>query len=83
MKQERLRLYNTFDHLKTDSTRLQRALFGKKKYRKQLQAPEREQMPWSYPGFPSFFFLFFIEVTSNLHVEVSVPLGSTKEAIPF
>jgi len=26
---------------------------------------------------------FFIEVTSNLHVEVSMPLGNTKEAIPF
>lgn len=26
---------------------------------------------------------FFIEVTSNLHVEVSTPLGNTKEAIPF
>lgn len=29
------------------------------------------------------FFFFFIEVTSNPHVEVSVPLGDTKEAIPF
>lgn len=26
---------------------------------------------------------FFIEVTSNLHVEVSLPLGNTKEAIPL
>lgn len=34
----------------------------------------------SYPG---FFYFFFIEVTSNLHVEVSMPLGNTKEAIPF
>lgn len=25
----------------------------------------------------------FIEVTSNLHVEVSTPPGNTKEAIPF
>lgn len=25
----------------------------------------------------------FIEVTSNLHVEVSMPLGNTEEAIPF
>lgn len=31
---------------------------------------------------PRFVF-FFIEVTSNLHVEVSMPLGNTKEAIPF
>lgn len=30
---------------------------------------------------PSTF--FFIEVTSNLHVEVSMPLGNTKEAIPL
>lgn len=29
------------------------------------------------------FKFFFIEVTSNLHVEVSMPLGNTKEAIPF
>lgn len=27
--------------------------------------------------------VFFIEVTSNLHVEVSMPRGNTKEAIPF
>lgn len=28
-------------------------------------------------------YFFFIEVTSNLHVEVSMPQGNTEEAIPF
>lgn len=32
---------------------------------------------------PTRVFVFFIEVTSNLCVEVSMPLGNTKEAIPF
>lgn len=52
---------------------LQWALSGenrlKKKKKKKKQGPIQ--------GF------FFIEVTSNLHVEVSMPLGNTKEAIPF
>ena len=43
---------------------------------KQAQENKKEEEARSYPG-------FFIEVTSNLRVEVSMPLGNTKEAIPF
>lgn len=41
--------------------------------------------PVQFFCFVFFFirFFFFIEVTSNLHVEVSMPQGNTEEAIPF
>lgn len=41
------------------------------------QAYKKEEAR-SHPGF-----FFFVEVTSNLPVEVSMPRGKTKEAIPF
>lgn len=59
------------------------ALLGVKKKKRKLQKTPgsiKGKMPWSYPGFSFFFFL--TEVTSNLHIEVSVPLGNTKEATP-
>ena len=42
-----------------------------------LEKKKKEEEARSYPGF------FFFEVTSNLRVEVSMPLGNTKEANPF
>ena len=52
---------------------LQWALSGENR----LEKKKKEEEARSYPGF------FFFEVTSNLRVEVSMPLGNTKEANPF
>lgn len=43
---------------------------------KKKKKEEKEEEARSSPG-------YFIEVTSNLHVEVSMPLGNMKETIPF
>lgn len=61
------------DHFKTDYTCRNGHFQGKTGSKKNRKKEEEAR---SYPG-------FFIEVTSNLHVEVSMPLGNTKEAIPF
>lgn len=52
----------------------QRALSGENR----LETKTRSQV---HPGL--FFFFHFAEVTSNLHVEVSMPRGNMKEAIPL
>lgn len=55
------------------------ALSGENRFHQKMKKKKRrEEEARSRPGF-----FFFIEVTSNLHVEVSMPLGNTKEAIPF
>lgn len=73
MKQESLRLYKYIWSLKRQTIHVATGTFGGK------QAPEKKNAL----VVSRFSFFFFIEVTSNPHVEVSVPLGDTKEAIPF
>lgn len=62
------------DHFKTDYTCRNGHFQGKTGSRKKKIKKKKKQGPIQ---------VSFIEVTSNLRVEVSMPLGNTKEANPF